>query len=1199
MLDVKKILKKAVKRKVRVTDALIISFLISGNITYGEDFINDQITQETIVIQNTDVSLINTGAIFVNKIVPEMTSNNLGNGFYSNFDLKTIENNGLILGSISGHYNDENNIFQIEKSGNGIYLESDKYVENLFNKGYISGNSIIQGEQKGTTNPIDPYSGNGISSAGYIENISNAGIILGKSNVSIKNYALSWYSGNGISLTKSIDATGPSLSIINNGIISGYNKHEVSNDETQFHGSGNGVYSFNSMGNVSNKGIVSGHSTAVASQISGKPGSGYVSFSGNGIYSGEGTENISNKGLISGYLNVKEGNLEFYYYSHYNENGNGIIIGTGYNNMPKDRVPEYLESLNISNEGIISGYGEITLKTTIHHNGTFAIGSGISVNAPFNETTINNTGLIKGTYSALSFFNSATALNSTVNNYGILSGAGIFRDADGSWDWKTKPEINLKDTINSGLHIYLTPASETLLDKRYELVLDSNGNPSIQKIILGTGGLVNINGTNKDIINGSTTGAVNLVSNTINGNVDLFINSSNLNENSSDLIINGVGRETGALTVNSDISLENSTINGYETALYIQDNKSFTGTNIILNGGGLKNDIAIIKGSSKNNTLEILGESVINGSTDLGAGDDKLTLDNSVQINGTLTGGTGDDTLNLGLQNSNGSLSIYHNISDFETINTNGNITIYETVNITGANNINIASGNLTFRIDPTLKDEKGFITGHAFYQQPIATFSLLNEPMAIAESPTITSTGGYLVLGLNGLGENSTINMGGYTLIPDIDDKWWKPSDYLTTDSLVLDAKLKDDGNILVTIKESIPLEPPINPEDPKPPVNPSIDPELYAELNKVYQSIVNAGEIGVLANTTLLEGKTYEEALEALLSILDQIHANNPYAYTLKSSRDSLKLFEDNLSYLTIKPKENEWIVQGKGFYSGVKNDNSKSSEGCYEFNKAYRNYETKTSFSGGLATAEYGLTNDSSVGFVLGGGHQSTDFKGSSKIKGNSLYLGAFAKKEVNQFKFMSGIGYQYGSLKGERVVTNKYNYFKTDDRYDVNSFNVFVEAKYDYALNNDWTLSPKAKLSWYYVSQDSVNEGYEPGNLSLKVDSATGTTGDLEIGFDLKNTLALNSGKLSNILSVGLINTIGDREKDLTGNILGAQKNGNSFDIRGIELPRTSGKLSYNLEYEKTNGMIYTLGVGYEFAKDNNKNVTGTLGLGYKF
>ena len=29
------------------------------------------------------------------------------------------------------------------------------------------------------------------------------------------------------------------------------------------------------------------------------------------------------------------------------------------------------------------------------------------------------------------------------------------------------------------------------------------------------------------------------------------------------------------------------------------------------------------------------------------------------------------------------------------------------------------------------------------------------------------------------------------------------------------------------------------------------------------------------------------------------------------------------------------------------------------------------------------------------------------------------------------------------------------------------------------------------------------------------------------------------------------------------------------------------------------MIYTLGLGYEFAKDNNKNVTGTVGLGYKF
>lgn len=1166
MLDVKKLLKKAVKRKIRITDALIVGFLISGNLLYAEDLTNDKViskqNENGYNLEKDDTNIINNGIIsgFSDTFGKSFK---LGNGVYSNnLNIANITNNGIISG-YSTHSEVEDHSFGL---GNGIYVANTNYskINSINNNGVISGFYLYSNTGSGG-NPYELGNGiyvgnNGIVGNSTINDITNTGVISGFFINFNNSGSSSGSSGNAIisvSAQKSISNIG---NINNQGIIRGYSsiRGDVTGDTgNEFTGSGilsNGDSGSN-VGNINNNGVISGFSTTVSSSEvnlvnADARQNGITSYSSYGSNNkGSVIGDISNKGIISSSAFSDDDGVII------RETGNGIY---SYAQAGDSFIGD------INNNGVISGF------SSIHESGS---GNGIYNSSQDNEATIGtvtNNGIIKGSQNAIY----SKSINSPTYNYGILAG-------------QTTIKTDETTTYINNYNNYGT-----------EVIIGTDGN--IQQVNTGT---LQSGATNDYIVfNGSTDGNISndkrYNNNTYISPINTYIFSSELvDENKDKIIINGVGtNNTGALIVNESISLSNSIINGYETALYVQNDKSFTGTDVIFNGGGLKNDIAVIKGDGGANTLNISGNSIINGAVDLGAGNDTLTLDNSVQINGTLTGGTGDDTLNLGLKNSTSSLSIYQDISDFESVNTNGNITVYETADIIGAN-VNIQSGNLTLRIDPTLKDDDGFITGHAFYQEAIAALDSLDK--VASSSPTITSTGGYLVLGLNGLGESSTINMGGYTLIPDIDDKWWKPSDYLTTDSLVLDAKLKDDGNILVTVKESIPLEPPIDPEDPEPPVNPSIDPELYAELNKVYQSIVNTGEIGVLANTTLLEGKTYEEALEALLSILDQIHANNPYAYTLKSSRDSLKLFEDNLSYLTIKPKENEWIVQGKGFYSGVKNDNSKSSEGCYKFNKAYRNYETKTSFSGGLATAEYGLTNDSSVGFVLGGGHQSTDFKGSSKIKGNSLYLGAFAKKEINQFKFMSGIGYQYGSLKGERVVTNKYNYFKTDDRYDVNSFNVFVETKYDYALNNDWTLSPKAKLSWYYVSQDSVNEGYEPGNLSLKVDSATGNTGDLEIGFDLKNTLALTSGKLSNILSLGLINTIGDREKDLTGNILGAQKNGNSFDIRGIELPRTSGKLSYNLEYEKTNGMIYTLGLGYEFAKDNNKNVTATVGLGYKF
>ncbi|MGL4903284.1 MAG: hypothetical protein ACRC3I_09485, partial [Cetobacterium sp.] len=90
-----------------------------------------------------------------------------------------------------------------------------------------------------------------------------------------------------------------------------------------------------------------------------------------------------------------------------------------------------------------------------------------------------------------------------------------------------------------------------------------------------------------------------------------------------------------------------------------------------------------------------------------------------------------------------------------------------------------------------------------------------------------------------------------------------------------------------------------------------------------------------------------------------------------------------------------------------------------------------------------------------------------------------------------------------------------------------------------------------------------------------------------------------GKLKNILSLGVINTIGDKSKELNGYILGKEKDGKKFDIQGVELPKTSEKVSYNLELEQMNGMIYTAGVSVEFAKDYNRNVNVTVGIGYKF
>ena len=1019
--------------------------------------------------------------------------------------------------------------------GYGIEITEDLVNDEIINNGVVVNINNL-GISITNNGTITSNSISGISYKGDNTTTIGVGIIKNNGIILITSTPTSNFTGNGIDIFSSITDMDD---INNSGIISA-----TSMGSSFASGNGISVYSDSLWGNIGNANMDDINNSGIIS------GTSNSRFSGNGIFFMGNSDNIvqingiNNSGIISGTSNSTSSGNDM--------TGNGIFTR---NNNTLNSIEE------INNSGIISG-------TSMGNNlNNLNSGNGINV---FNYKpvakmgNINNSGIIKGTNQSVK-----GTFTSLINN-GILAG---------------------KDIVDTG-NLYT--------NNGITITLNADNSRNIASISNGTGVEVTLgDGSTKQIINGNKNSAGTDSSLLIVGG------------DGKDMIINGAGVEKGALTIdtNREFIISDSIVNGYNTALYLENDSKITATNTIFNGGGLKNDVAVIRGSEGNNDITLLGNSIINGSVDLGNGDDTLLLANTTQINGALNGGTGGegekgDVLGLGKNTTtkiSTNLNVLHNISGFETINTNGDVTLFETITVTDAANISLESGNLTLRVDPT-KTLDGKVIGHALY----------------GNTGNLSSTGGNLVVGLNGLGVDTIVSMGGTTITPETNDSWWKDSDHIKTNSLVLDGKLSADGSdINITLKENIPLDPstpviplipldpsipviPLIPLDPSIPVDPPvIDGVLYEKLNQVYKSIASSGEIGTLAKTTLLDDKTYNESLGGLLTALDQIYANNPYTYTLKSSRDSLKLFEDNMSYLTIKPKVNEWIVQGKVIYTGVINDNEASGKNYYGFDTGHRNYKTTTNTVGGIATAEYGLTDKTSVGFVLGGNNQDIKFKGTSEIDATSMYLGSFAKTEINNFKFMTGLGYQYTSADVDRGVSNDYDSFRTNDRYNINSFNTFVEAKYSLRLEDSLTIEPKTKLSYYYVSQESVNEGHTPGELSIAVDRATSSTADVEVGVDFIKTVYIPSGKIKNILSIGVISTLGSKEKSLDGYVVGNGKNGSKFEIQGIELPQTTGKIAYNIEVEQDKGIIYSAGVNYEFAKDYNRNINVSVGIGYKF
>ncbi len=473
---------------------------------------------------------------------------------------------------------------------------------------------------------------------------------------------------------------------------------------------------------------------------------------------------LDNSGIIEG-GNVSRITNNF---EEYGNVGNGVLSGS---TSGQGNVNATVGIVN--NKGMIRGYNEGfgSSNGTNGGNGiaaiivdTFDLTPSLNEKAEIRKVT--NSGIIMGTNTAIAAFtanktgnryNEVKGTIDTIDNYGIFAGQSIIN-------------ANVTNENNLGTYIVFDTKTSTLGKLSSELKRDLNGKVMLKEITIGAGGNATIDNINYNILNGNTLGQISS-GETVIGNLDTYLNASSLTKNSN-LIINGVGKE-GALRVDKETSLENTIINGYEIALKMEDGNSFKGTNIVFNGGGIgtihdngttgsiKDDylefINVIEGDIGRNEITLNGDSIINGNLDLKEGNDKLTLANTVQINGNLDGGSGNDILNLGeisVAKASSNLNILHDIAGFENINANGNITLFEMANVTGADDITLESGNLVLRVNPTVTAD-GKVTGHALY----------------GNNGTLTSTGGNLVVGLNGLGEGAIISMGGTTITPNTDD--------------------------------------------------------------------------------------------------------------------------------------------------------------------------------------------------------------------------------------------------------------------------------------------------------------------------------------------------------------------------------------------------------------------------------------------
>lgn len=645
-------------------------------------------------------------------------------------------------------------------------------------------------------------------------------------------------------------------------------------------------------------------------------------------------------------------------------------------------------------------------------------------------------------------------------------------------------------------------------------------------------------------------------------------------DNKDKLIINGYNK---GLKINSDLTLSNSIVNSYTTAINI-DGGNFTGDNIVINGG-IDETSATIKGSDSTDNLTLKENSIINGNIDLGAGDDNLTISDSVQLNGDLLDEDGNDTLtfnNNGVSTFNNgvdnNINIFNKVEGFENINVATDVTLFESAEVTGAKNIAIQKdGNLILRIDGTEKDGEGNVIGHALS----------------GNTGVISSEGGKLLLALNGVGEGETIDFGNNKLDSSIKGNEIGYTSGITLDTTsLLHSLAKVEGNtVIVNTVENLPTD--FMPA--------SID---YSKLNSIYQSMRITDQVKEFDVTD-------DKKLSGFTSYLNDIYAGNPYSFSSELSRKSINMFSDVVMGRDLHPEVNKWAIYGGLTHIDGGTKDTYFGKGYYTYDIGSKDIDVDSKITGMYAQGEYGVNETLNLGVIFGGNQSESEINNSSKVEGDSFYLGAYAKKYLGNLRLLAGVGYQYGDYEADRVAVGYEGITTTrtfDSNYNDNTFNIYAQGKYSNKLAENLYLEPSIALDYTYVNQEGASEN---GVLAIETDSKDFNYTTAKFGVDLRKDIPTTTATHSLVAGAYYNRMLdGYEEENITGRFVG----GSDFDI--LVSPSNKHEVGLRAKYEVSlnNGVTFDVKGSYTFERESysgeNKNehkgewIVGA-GIGYRF
>ena len=1027
-------LKRFLKRKIKITLGVVVSFLITGAVSFGADKPTSDIEYRDIFTAEKWIAGYGTENKYPKISIPDAVTITSGgkiqiNGVTDPIQLSGISNKTAEVIQTMGKV-----MANLEIAIEDI-VSANPMVEEMV--GYVEGFDNSEANNKGLSTSAKKY---------------NYGIINGQQAISnAYNYGIIYHTGSNSQMAVNGNAYNYGLIIssadlgqtINNG--TGYNYGVIANSKTagQYIWKGGIGYNYGI--------IVNGQQTGQKIGVSNTTGIGYnYGIIANGGNFGQNIETKDSKGYNYGVIKNR---------GNYGQSVEKDAIGYNYGIIANDG--DY--AINIANTGAAVNYGVLnngTDKTEIKFINGDIKNYGISILQADKNLATSNHGL-GGINDFGVLVDSKYDLQTVVDAEHTptdLSKGGDINDNDTEETYYTH---NTQVTIGGDLtNKHLTGIkSDSTTDALYTFGAKGiDGELTLtDSTVVGyfadnaAGALLNVYG---DLTLDNTI--INAVTDLGNyGNVTaLNLNGGTLTQKGSSEVvgkITGVGglgyvsstAKNQSIDITGDITLANET--GSDTDISYSEIKAdnlilnFTEGDTNINNIDLKNAVLeSIDGKNSDKTINLTIDSTENiGNIVLGSADDTLSLKNGKlgEEESYIDMGAGDDKINLNL----GAVGATHKKEAGNTFN-------YKVKN---TEEIVLNGDGWHIGEDAELLDKDGTKADSSQSTKlVVAANSSLHVEMNndFGKGKTTTSLdkmaeGGNLTLSTEDTSSTVKFVVGEkFNVAEKVFDV---ATDYkVETDNVeaavIFDAEKINDGDIRLTVKEAG---------------------DLGLENYKgIYDAVLgNLSENDELRNAVNYE--TANRFVNMITTAGDTASAFYTTGYAV--TKDVTDTYMSVVDDFGRKAGKGEWLAYGKYISSDTEFDGGNMSKG----------YDGD--ITGTVGMIEYGVSDTTSYGAVYGQGDTEVKINGGSKLDGDNRYFGGFVKhRTANGIDLLGNIGFTKSELDLDLASTNSLYDIISSGSSDAEALTLSLKGKKDFAVDYGFVVQPVAGIRYSLITQDAI-------------------------------------------------------------------------------------------------------------------------------